>query len=137
MPESGKFTFSDPDDFRGSLRLEQDLIYALVTCLAGRPDRQRVAPKHYRADIMRQFEQALAATSERPPHMPELCKAIGVPERTLRLCCTEFLGMAPTQYFRLQRLGMVRSALRICPHPNRPDELCASAAAGGAIRPAA
>jgi AraC-like DNA-binding protein len=96
--------------------LEQDLIYALVTCLVDRADRPRVAPKHYRADIMRQFEQALAATSEHPPHMPELCKAIGVPERTLRLCCTEFLGMAPTQYFRLQRLGMVRSALRR-PHP--------------------
>lgn len=91
--------------------LEQDLIYALVACLSG-PDREHVAPKRHRADIMRQFEDALGAHHERPPALRELCKTIGVPERTLRICCTEFLGMAPTRYFRLQRLGMVRAALR-------------------------
>jgi AraC-like DNA-binding protein len=92
--------------------LEQDLIYAVVVCLAADADRQHVAPKQHQADIMRKFEQALAASSGRRPHLPELCKAIGVPERTLRLCCTEFLGMAPSRYFRLQRLGMARAALR-------------------------
>ena len=91
--------------------LEQDLIYALVACLSG-PDRQRVAPKRYRADTMRQFEDALAGHPARLPALQELCKTIGVPERTLRLCCTEFLGMAPIRYFRLRRLGMVRAALR-------------------------
>jgi len=49
---------------------------------------------------------------ERSPALQELCKTIGVPERTLRVCCTEFLGMAPTRYFRLRRLGMVRATLR-------------------------
>jgi transcriptional regulator GlxA family with amidase domain len=44
--------------------------------------------------------------------MPALCSAIGVPERTLRVCCTEFLGMSPTRYLLLRRLNMARSALR-------------------------
>jgi len=30
----------------------------------------------------------------------------------LRTCCAKFLGMGPTQYIRLKRLGMVRTALR-------------------------
>lgn len=91
--------------------LEQDLIYALVTCLTAAAHRQHVAPRHHRAHIMRQFEEALAAHSERVPHLPDLCKAIGVPERTLRACCAEFLGMSPVRYLRLRRLGMVRAAL--------------------------
>ena len=44
--------------------------------------------------------------------MPALCSAVGVPERTLRVCCTEFLGMSPTRYLLLRRLNMARSALR-------------------------
>jgi AraC-like DNA-binding protein len=44
--------------------------------------------------------------------MPALCSAIGAPERTLRVCCTEFLGMSPTRYLLLRRLNMARSALR-------------------------
>jgi AraC-like DNA-binding protein len=92
--------------------LEQDLIYALVTCLTAGAHRQHVAPRHHRAYIMRQFEEALAPSSERVPHLPDLCKAIGVPERTLRACCAEFLGMSPIRYLRLRRLGMVRVALR-------------------------
>ncbi|TMK47762.1 MAG: helix-turn-helix domain-containing protein [Alphaproteobacteria bacterium] len=44
--------------------------------------------------------------------LPELCSAIGVPERTLRACCSEFLGMSPTRYHLLRRLNLARSALR-------------------------
>jgi AraC-like DNA-binding protein len=92
--------------------LEQDLIYALVTCLSDGVRRQDVAPRRRWADVMSQFEEALAAHLERPQHLPELCQAIGVPERTLRACCAEFLGMGPIRYLRLRRLGMVRAALR-------------------------
>jgi transcriptional regulator GlxA family with amidase domain len=44
--------------------------------------------------------------------MPALCAAIDVPERTLRVCCAEFLGMSPSRYLLLRRLNMARSALR-------------------------
>jgi transcriptional regulator GlxA family with amidase domain len=35
-----------------------------------------------------------------------------VPERTLRSCCAEFLGVSPMRYLLLQRLNKARSALR-------------------------
>ena len=92
--------------------LEQDLIHALVTCLSIGAHCRHLTPRHHRAHIMRQFEEALTAHSERVPHLPDLCKAIGVPERTLRACCAEFLGISPIRYLRLRRLGMVRAALR-------------------------
>jgi AraC-like DNA-binding protein len=92
--------------------LEQDLIHALVTCLSAGAHSQPVAPRRRRAEIMRQFEEALAAHPEHPPHLPEMCNAIGVPERTLRVCCAEFLGMGPVRYLRLRRLARVRAALR-------------------------
>jgi len=41
-----------------------------------------------------------------------------VPERTLRMCCAEFLGVSPTRYLLLRRLNKVRWALR-CADPSR------------------
>lgn len=101
--------FAHPEVARA---IEQDLIYALVTCLTAGAHRQHVTPRHRRAHIMRQFEEAMAAQSDRFADLPDLCRAIGVPERTLRACCAEFLGMSPIRYLRLRRLGMVRAALR-------------------------
>jgi AraC-like DNA-binding protein len=92
--------------------LEHDLTYALVTCLIAGFHHRNMAPSRRRADIMRQFELALEAHPDRLPHLPELRRAVGVPERTLRICCAEFLGIGPTRYLRLRRLGMVRAALR-------------------------
>src|SRR5262249_51621326 len=54
---------------------------------------------------------------------PELTLAMDVPERSLRSCCAEFLGMSPGQYARIRRLNLVRSALR------RTDPTTASIAA--------
>ena len=44
--------------------------------------------------------------------MPELCRLIGVGERTLRSCCAEFLGIGPGRYILLRRLREVRRSLR-------------------------
>ncbi len=44
--------------------------------------------------------------------MPELCAAIGVPERTLWTRCANFLGMGPSRHIRLRRLILVRAELR-------------------------
>ena len=61
---------------------------------------------------MDRFEHILAAHSDRQLHLPELCASLGVPERTLRVCCAAFLGMGPSRYERLRRLNMVWRALR-------------------------
>jgi AraC-like DNA-binding protein len=92
--------------------LEQELLHALVNCLTADDANDHLETRQHHADIMVRFEDALT-THRRPQlNMPALCSAIGVPERTLRVCCTEFLGMSPTRYLLLRRLNMARSALQ-------------------------
>jgi AraC-like DNA-binding protein len=92
--------------------MEQDLIHALVSCLTtARARTDGFAVRHH-VSIMVRFEEVLAERFGDPPRMAELCKLVGVSERTLRACCTEFLGMSPIRYVLLRRLREVRSALR-------------------------
>jgi AraC-like DNA-binding protein len=92
--------------------LEQELLHALVNCLTADDASGNSKTRRHHADIMVRFEDALTAHGSRQLNMPALCSAIGVPERTLRVCCTEFQGMSPTRYLLLRRLNMARSALR-------------------------
>jgi len=92
--------------------LEQELIHALVNCLTVGDAGGNLKKRRHHTDIMVRFEDALATHGDPQLNLPELCSAIGVPERTLRACCTEFLGMSPTRYHLLRRLNMARSALR-------------------------
>jgi AraC-like DNA-binding protein len=92
--------------------LEQDLIHTLVNCLANGVTHGYSARNRHRANIIGRFEDVLAEHPERHLQISELCAAIGVPERTLRMCCAEFLGMSPARYVRLRRLNAVRAALR-------------------------
>ena len=90
--------------------LDQDLIHALVTCLAT-GDRVADAPARRRhARIMTEFEEVLTSDPALP--MPALHRAMGVSERSLRMCCAEFLGMSPNRYLRLRRMHAAHSALR-------------------------
>jgi transcriptional regulator GlxA family with amidase domain len=92
--------------------LEQELLHALVNCLSADDADGNLKTRQHHADIMVRFEDALTAHRGPPLNMPALCSAVGVPERTLRVCCTEFLGMSPTRYLLLRRLNMARAALR-------------------------
>jgi AraC-like DNA-binding protein len=92
--------------------LEQDLLRALINCLTADEAPDQGATKRHHASVMVRFEEVLAAHPNRQLLMPELCATVGVPERTLRICCAEILGMGPSQYARLRRLNMVRVALR-------------------------
>src|SRR5262249_58309426 len=75
--------------------LEQELIHALVTCLAPNDVQRSLLTNRHHAKIMRRFEDALAAHAGLYPSAPELCAAIGVSERVLRTCCATFLGVSP------------------------------------------
>ena len=105
--------------------LEQGLIHALVNGLAGKETCDCAATRQRHAEIMARFEDVLASQGDRRLSMSELTAAVGVPERTLRLCCAEFLGMSPTAYLRLRRLNLVRSALL---HSNSRTETIATVA---------
>jgi AraC-like DNA-binding protein len=91
--------------------IEQDLTHALVICLAAKAQEDAVARRHH-ARIMVRFEEVLADHPNPLLHLPELCALIGVTDRTLRSCCTEFLGISPSRYMLLRRLTAVRIALR-------------------------
>ena len=45
-------------------------------------------------------------------YIPDLCAIVGVPERTVRLCCYESLGMGPKRYLLLRRMNLAWQALR-------------------------
>ena len=109
LVETSPATIAHPEVIRA---LEQELIRALVNCLT--PDDQ--APERSfrprRMAVMNRFEDVLAAHRDRPIHMPELCIAIDVSERTLRTCCAEFLVMSPGRYLRLLQLKLARTALQ-------------------------
>ena len=91
--------------------IEQELLHALVTCLTADDANASLAKRRRHTDVMVRFEDALVAHAHPRLNVPDLCSTIGVPERTLRACCTEFLGMSPTRYHLLRRLNMARSAL--------------------------
>jgi AraC-like DNA-binding protein len=92
--------------------LEQELVHALFNCLTSNDIHDHSALGQNRLSIMVRFEETLAAQFHQPLRIPDLCAAIGVPERTLRMYCAKVLGMSPTRYLRLRRLNMVRTTLR-------------------------
>jgi AraC-like DNA-binding protein len=92
--------------------LEEDLLHAIVNCMTPTDTHEHGAKLQYHMSIMASFEELLATHVGRQLRLSEICTALGVPERTLRVCCAEILGMGPSQYARLRRLNLVRSALR-------------------------
>jgi AraC-like DNA-binding protein len=92
--------------------LEQELLHRLLSCLSENEGRRRTARWLRHADTIVRFEEVLAAHIERPSSVPELCALLQVPERTLRICCTEILGLSPGRYLRLRRLNRARAELR-------------------------
>ena len=95
--------------------LEAALISALADCLSDGGVYEDRASLRRHAAIMRRFRQIVEEHLDEPLYVPELCKAIGASERTLRACCEETLGMGPKRYLLLRRMHMVRRALREAP----------------------
>jgi AraC-like DNA-binding protein len=107
MARSGSRSLSDIQAAHG---LEQEVIYALVGCLSGRPaEEETPAGDRYR-NILAQLEDLLEA--DPITSLAEICARLGVSERFLRKCCEHNLGMSPGRYHRLRRLQLVHRALR-------------------------
>jgi AraC-like DNA-binding protein len=92
--------------------LEQELLHAVVNCLTIDDISGNLKTLWHHAKIMVRFEEALAAHAAPQPYLSALCASLDVPERTLRVCCSEFLGVSPSRYLLLRRLNMARSALQ-------------------------
>jgi len=65
-----------------------------------------------RRNIVTRFKDFLAAKGYVPTSLGKICAAIGVPERKLRACCQEELGMSPFQHLWLRRMCLAREALQ-------------------------
>ena len=92
--------------------LEQEMLHAIIHCLSTEAGDDASKARHQHAAVMARFEEILSTHIDEKLPMPRLCAELGVPERTLRMCCAEFLGVSPTRYILLQRLNKARSALR-------------------------
>jgi AraC-like DNA-binding protein len=109
LAEDAPEIIAHPEAARG---LEQALIEALVGCLGHEQGHENSLAQEQHAIVMRRFRRVVEEYPEEPLYIPEICKAIRVSERTLRMCCQEHLGMAPKRYLLLRRMHLVRRALR-------------------------
>jgi AraC-like DNA-binding protein len=92
--------------------LEQELLHALVNCLMRNDLHKYNATNRRHADVIDRFDDIVKVHLEQHLPVSKLSKTIGVPERTLRMCCAKFLGMSPNRYLRQRRLNMVHAILR-------------------------
>ncbi len=91
--------------------LKQSLLGATIVCLTAADAVNEKWAQQTHDTIMRRFRRVLEEHPNRPIYLPEICVAIGVPERTLRLCCQEQLGMSPKQYLTRRRMYLVQREL--------------------------
>jgi AraC-like DNA-binding protein len=97
-------------DAQAAHGLEQQLIHALIECLAtGLTDHETSAARRHRG-ILSRFEDLLVA--EPSLRTAKICAALGISGRMLRECCKKHLGMGPSGYRRLRRMQQVHRALR-------------------------
>jgi len=102
--------------------LENEVLHALVNCLVG--SGRHVPRQRRHIEIVNAFERVLTRRLSEPLTVTWISAEIGVPERTLRACCLDILGMSPSRYLRLRRLNMVRAALQHAnPAPGAITEL--------------
>jgi AraC-like DNA-binding protein len=93
LAEQAPEIIANPDAARG---LEQALIEAMIGCLGKSEVGEDNAAQRQHGLIMRRFHRVMAENLDQPFYLPEICKTIGVSDRTLRRCCQEHLGSAPS-----------------------------------------
>jgi AraC-like DNA-binding protein len=109
LAENTPEIIANPEAARG---LEQLLIDAMMECLSIGEGSESSLAQGQHAIVMRRFWRVVEENPEQPLYLPEICKAIRVPDRTLRMCCQEHLGMGPKRYLLLRRMHLARRALR-------------------------
>jgi len=109
LAEDGRRLIERPEVARA---LEHELLHAIVNCLIADEAEDNRSTRHHHAAVMVRFEEVLSRRIDQRLNMPALCAEVGVAERTLRMCCAEFLGVSPTRYILLRRLNKARAALR-------------------------
>ena len=92
--------------------LEDQTIHAMICCLTEGAALELPLANRRHDMVVARFEGFLEANPDQALYLTEICAAIGVAERTLRLACQEHLGMGPIRYLTLRRMNLVRRALQ-------------------------
>ena len=108
LAEGGAQIVAQPETARA---LEHALLHTMIMCLAeSTPAKMGWGALRHSAIIAR-FEEFLAANSDQPLYIAEICAATGASERSLRKSCVEHLGMGPIRYLWLRRMHLAHRAL--------------------------
>jgi AraC-like DNA-binding protein len=91
--------------------LEEALLRPMIMCLLQGTAQKESKPRGRRAAMAKTFEAVIQANFDRPLFISDLCRIVGVSERTLRNICQEQLGMSPHRFLALRRLHLARQAL--------------------------
>jgi len=90
LAEEAPEIIANPDAARG---LEQALVEAMISSLGGRQVREDSIALRQHAIIMRWLRRVLGEKPAQPYYIAQICKMIGVSERTLEVCCQDQLGV--------------------------------------------
>jgi hypothetical protein len=86
--------------------LEQQLIDALIECFSGSSAIETTPATREHQDVALRLETLLQTHPEQYLRTAQICSAIDVSTRALRLSCEEQLGMGPTEYIRRRRIRL-------------------------------
>ena len=93
--------------------LENALVQAMVACLTTRDGAEESSAARRHGTIMRRFYAEIAEHPGEAIYIPDICAALGVPQRTLNVCCHESLGVGPKRYLLLRRMNLAKQALYV------------------------
>src|SRR5215469_15654701 len=102
-------------DSEAARGLEQQLLHALVECLSAAAIVGERRSDQGNREVVVRFEQLLRSGQGAKAEIQEICAALQVSERRLRLVCAAHLGMGPMAYDRLRRLSRAQRMLRADP----------------------
>ncbi|WP_170921127.1 helix-turn-helix domain-containing protein [Enhydrobacter aerosaccus] len=91
--------------------IEHELIWTMVSCLAGHMPAEVKPTGRRHARVIASFEEFLRQRRYEPLYLADICAGIGVSGRLLHLCCQEHFGTSPIRYLWLRRMHLVRRAL--------------------------
>jgi AraC-like DNA-binding protein len=109
LAEASPEIVADPGAVRG---LEASLTEAMIACLASGRIRTDTTCQRRRSLIIKRLRELEEANRHRTLYLTEVCKAIGISQRTLTDICQDVLGVSPKRYLFLRRLHLVHRELR-------------------------
>jgi AraC-like DNA-binding protein len=92
--------------------LESSLLDVFFNCLPAKNVRKDSLGRRAHWRVAKQLHALAEQHPDEPLFVADICKTLGVTERTLHHSCREQFGMGPKQYLTLRRLHLVRRALR-------------------------